>query len=67
MPSRKPGKKTRIDIIKSRQAMPLSIDEFAGSLGPPPEGQSLTDYLHQVDRAPMVGTTIQRLSGTALK
>lgn len=67
MPSSKQGKKTRIDIIKSRQAKPLSIDEFAGSLGPPPEGKSLSDYLHQVDCAPMVRTTIQQLSGTASK
>lgn len=44
----------RIHAIK-----PLSIDEFAGSLGPPPDGQTLTDYLHQVDQQPMVRTAYE--------
>lgn len=33
---------------------PLTIEEFAGSLGPPPGGTSLTDYIDDVDRSPMV-------------
>lgn len=50
-----------VDIVQGRDGQirvvstnPLTIEEFAGSLGPPPGGKSLTDYIDEVDRSPMV-------------
>lgn len=33
---------------------PLTIEEFAGVAGPPPDVKTLTQYLEEVDRTPMV-------------
>lgn len=46
--------------VTIRAFAPLTISEFAGSLGPPPGQQSLTDYLHQVDRQPMVRSIYEK-------
>lgn len=40
--------------VHIRSIEPLLISEFAGSLGPPPGDQTLTEYLRQSDRQPMV-------------
>lgn len=44
-----PGGKIHIE-----PANPLTIEELAGSLGPPPEGKTLTEYLEKIDQTPMV-------------
>lgn len=40
--------------VRIESANPLTIEEFAGSLGPPPGGQTLSEYLGEIDRTPMV-------------
>lgn len=46
--------------IQLRPVESLAIEEFAGSLGPPPDGQTLTDYLTDIDRLPMVRSIYER-------
>lgn len=41
---------------------PLTIEEFAGSVGAPPDGKTLTDYLGEVDRTPMVRSIYEQES-----
>lgn len=56
-----------VDLVKDQDGqihvepvIPLSIDEFAGSLGPPPGGKTLTEYLGEIDRTPMVRSVYEK-------
>lgn len=45
----------RVDgVVEIEATRPLTIDELAGSLGPPPQDRTLSEYIEEIDRTPMV-------------
>lgn len=40
--------------IGVHNGQPIAIEEFAGSLGPPPGNQTLAEYIGEIDRQSMV-------------
>ncbi len=56
-----------VDLVRAKDGKihvestkPLSIEEFAGSLGPPPGGKTLTAYLGEIDKTPMVRSVYEK-------
>lgn len=50
--------------ISVHNGQPIPIEEFAGSLGPPPDSQTLAEYLGEVDRQSMVRSLYEEVEGT---
>lgn len=50
-----------VDIVEDasgkvhlERANPLTIEELAGRFGPPPDGKTVSEYIEEMDRTPMV-------------